>query len=101
MSRLRQFHCDHCGYRARVFGGVSYGFEVVLTTIACATCERLYDALAEERLGDVAEGLRNGQRPELNGVRCPVDERHSVAPWKNGEACPKCGEPLAANGEGP
>ena len=95
MGQLRQYMCLKCGYAEGVCGGMDFGFEVVLVTITCHECRRLYDAVADQKAPDL------GEEPDVDmttGLACPKNQEHAFDLWEAGGPCPKCGAAMEAEG---
>lgn len=45
MAKIYRFDCDKCGYIARVAGDTQEGINVIISTIECLDCRRLYDVV--------------------------------------------------------
>jgi hypothetical protein len=57
---------------------------VILTTISCAQCKKLYD---------IPYAFWEGGFAPLDLV-CPEDSTHQVKEWRGGDPCPNCGTPI-------
>ena len=93
MGQLQEFRCPQCAYQETVTGGLGFGMEAVLVTVSCRECERLYDAVADQKsyeMSDEAEGA------EATGLECPKKAGHFVSLWEQEGPCPKCGAAMKA-----
>jgi len=126
MGRTYQFECAKCGYRARVSGGADSGTLVVVRTIICHDCRKLYDAVVEAKLPALMpkpllqrKSLRKpaGRAPRLGALvnrlqsdpklnlrwkqfplACPVSRNHRIEEWQPPGKCPRCGSFLNQGG---
>lgn len=78
--------CPACGLRGAVAGGEDCGEIHTKTTIYCATCESLQDAVTCENY------LANP--PVRVEPRCNKSKRHPVRVWNREQPCPRCGQAL-------
>ncbi len=53
MGRYYVFECGKCGYNAEVSGGPDVGMACATTTIACSTCDKLYDVVTSNQPWEV------------------------------------------------
>jgi hypothetical protein len=53
MGRTYLFECSHCGYQAKVSGGVDDGFRRITQTIECLDCKDLHDVPIRTRATEV------------------------------------------------
>lgn len=83
-----EFACRDCGYRARVSGGEDMGMIAVTRTMTCLACRELVDVVVgrEGRVGPTGD-------PDFDAAlgRCGRCEGTDLAPWAEGDPCPKCG----------
>ncbi|HET7625268.1 MAG TPA: hypothetical protein VFM25_08380 [Verrucomicrobiae bacterium] len=121
MGRSYLFECPKCGYHATVSGGADHGNHLVVQTIACRDCRKLFDAVVKLKLPknhdrravpgfsklakrplDVAPPFekvvnRLPLAPEKYlkwtpvKLRCPISPYHRIQPWNNPGKCPRCG----------
>lgn len=115
MGKTYEFECGLCQYRAKVSGGADGGLDCQVQTVACRDCRELFDVFIRVRRQAAPVGKFRPKHPEIPPVAlpgavarangweefkpaCPVNPRHTVAPWKDPGRCPRCGSFLEKNG---
>jgi len=103
MGRSLSFLCPDCGYRVEhISGGIDCGFESVVQTVSCPHCHGLSDCLISTDPSGVLRHnptrLRHDFLPDLS---CPVCGAKDVTPWNDPGPCPRCGETMEMDIEGP
>ncbi len=93
MGYLYSFKCQSCGYYAEVSGGDDVGMMASTTTINCGVCRELYDVVVLSR--------SRARTPARKEPQCPKVNTHPVTVWKHPGPCPRCGETLDLDPEGP
>jgi hypothetical protein len=59
----------------------------MVQTISCKGCRALYDAVANEKFGEIADPFDG----PITGIRCPKNKDHEFEEWHSCGPCPKCG----------
>jgi len=93
MGQLQEFRCPQCEYQETVTGGMGFGMETVLVTISCRDCERLFDAVADQKSCEIHE---TEDAVEPTGLVCPKNAAHFISLWEREGPCPKCGTSMEA-----
>lgn len=88
MGSLYEYACEKCGLTAEVSGGLDRGFSAATATRYCRTCGELRDVLVGNY--DHSAGVPPQSTEDYIG-RCPRCKGQDLAPWHNGDPCPRCG----------
>ncbi len=87
MGNRYSFKCQKCNYTADVCGDSSAGMLVVLKTIHCLDCKKLYDVV-----------VLDTRTMEEKAPRCPKSKKHRFQTWKYPDVCPQCGNEMENEG---
>jgi len=91
MGSMSEFSCPACGYGATVCGGKDHGFEAVLHTRVCKTCNSVVDVLIG-RQGE--EGPSGDPKYDADLEICPECRGKELVAWSKQRPCPRCGQAM-------
>ncbi|MEZ4386954.1 MAG: hypothetical protein R3D98_05150 [Candidatus Krumholzibacteriia bacterium] len=84
------YHCQGCGYRANVIGGLDRDDEVKLRTMVCSHCHAVIDAVVARLVpGETELGVPIDRWLAVPG-QCPLCGGRGLTPWQLDRPCPRC-----------
>ena len=91
MGSCYEFTCKTCNMAAEVSGGDDCGEVVATRTMYCKTCAALCDVTVG--YAGESDSFRPAGRgaDEIRFGKCRACGGENLAPWANGDPCPKCG----------